>query len=133
MVNDKAFIQSANSLKKNLTLMHAFFPLIIIIIILIGYVASYLMMQNRRQELAVMRSLGTSRKSCEALLSIENLILVLSGCIVGVITATFFIRIGILESFAIAMVFLVSYMSGAFFAVHIQGKLSVMEVLTKTE
>jgi len=133
IVNDKTFIHSASSLKKNLTLTYTFFPLILIIVILVGYTASYMMMQSRRQEFAVMRSLGTSKKKCEAMLTIENMILVLFGCLIGALIASFISTIGILEGLAIVIVFLISYMSGSFFAIHRLGKFSVMEVLTKAE
>jgi len=133
LVNDKAFIQSAGSLKKNLTLMHTFLPLILIIVILVGYIASYLLIQSRRNEFAIMRSLGTSRKNCEAMLSVENLILALFGCLIGTLFAVFITSLGVLEGFTISIVFVISYMSGSFFAVHRLGKFSVMEVLTKAE
>lgn len=133
IVNDKTFIQSAGSLKKNLALMYSFFPLIFVIIILVGYITSYLLTQNRHQEFALMRSLGATQRSCEGMLTVENLILALPGCLIGTLTAAIIVSIGILERITIVVLLLTSYMIGAFFAVHMLGKFSVLEALAKAE
>ena len=132
-VNDETFIQSATSLQKNLTLMRTFLPLVLLLIILIGYIASYLMMISRRPEIAQMRSLGVGHKMCAALLSTENAALALLGCLIGVMAASLLTGDRIWEGLIIAAAFFLSYMCGVVVAVLALGRFSVMKVLIKTE
>jgi hypothetical protein len=133
LVNDETFVRSAGSLQKNLTMMRVFMPFIILLIVLVGYIASYLVMQSRRMEVAVMRSLGVDQKSCILVLSAENAVLVLLGCLIGIVAAVRMTGIGIWEVLMITAVFLASYMGGVVAALLKLCRFSVMEVLTRSE
>ncbi|MDR0951842.1 MAG: hypothetical protein LBM18_02855 [Oscillospiraceae bacterium] len=133
LVNDETFVRSAGSLQKNLTMMTVFLPLILLLIVLVGYIASYLVMQSRRSEVAVMRSLGVSQSRCILSLSAENALLVLLGCLVGLAAAVSFTGIGLSGALVITAVFFVSYMLGVVAALLKLSRMPVMEVLTKSE
>jgi ABC-type antimicrobial peptide transport system permease subunit len=133
LVNDETFVRSAGSLQKNLTIMRVFMPFIILLIVLVGYIASYLVMQSRRMEVAVMRSLGVDQKNCILVLSAENAVLILLGCLIGVVAAVRMTGIGIWEMLMVTIVFFASYMGGVVAALLKLCRFSVMEVLTRSE
>ncbi|MDE7357971.1 MAG: hypothetical protein K2N39_00825, partial [Lachnospiraceae bacterium] len=60
-VMDEAFIRSAETLTKNRSLLRGMLPFVVAIIVFIGYLCSYLSLQGRQEEYALMRSLGTGR------------------------------------------------------------------------
>lgn len=57
-IMDEAFIRSAETLSKNLALLRGMLPFLAVIVIFIGYLCSYLSLQSRREEYALMCSLG---------------------------------------------------------------------------
>jgi hypothetical protein len=132
-VNDKTFISSAGSLQKNLSLTRAFLPFILLLIILVGYIASTLMTQSRRPEAAVMRSMGVSQTMCAVVLSVENAALALSGCLAGILASALLTDIDPVEGIVISAVYFAGHMIGSVVAVLTLGRFSVMEVLTKAE
>jgi ABC-type antimicrobial peptide transport system permease subunit len=133
LVNDETFVRSASSLQKNLTIMRVFMPFIILLIVLVGYIASYLVMQSRRMEVAVMRSLGVDQRNCILVLSAENAVLILMGCLIGIVAAVRMTGIGIWEVLMVTIVFFASYMGGVVAALLKLCRFSVMEVLTRSE
>jgi hypothetical protein len=133
LVNDETFVRSASSLQKNLTIMRVFMPFIILLIVLVGYIASYLVMQSRRMEVAVMRSLGVDQRNFILVLSAENAVLILIGCLIGIVAAVRMTGIGIWEVLMVTIVFFASYMGGVVAALLKLCRFSVMEVLTRSE
>lgn len=59
-IMDEAFIRSAETLSKNLALLQGMLPFLVAIVVFIGYLCSYLSLQSRREEYALLRSLGTA-------------------------------------------------------------------------
>lgn len=83
MVRDASFIASATDLRHPLELMRFFFPAICILVLLIGYVVSYLSGNSRRDEFALLRLQGVENLKSSMLFLSEQMILVLIGNLIG--------------------------------------------------
>ncbi|NLA86921.1 MAG: ABC transporter permease, partial [Clostridiales bacterium] len=83
LVNDATFISAATRLQETLALLRGFMPLLAAVLAGIGYFVAYLMIQNRREEYAVLRLLGMSRSNCMGLYLTEIAALTLGGSLFG--------------------------------------------------
>ena len=79
VVRDADFIASATHLRHSTELMQSFLPVVCILVLLIGYVVSYLAGNSRREEFALMRLQGVKKLSAAFLFLTEQMILVLIG------------------------------------------------------
>lgn len=82
-VRDANFIASATDLRHPIELMWFFFPVICILVLLIGYVVSYLSGNSRRDEFALLRLQGVDTRKSSMLFLSEQMILVLIGNLIG--------------------------------------------------
>lgn len=131
-IMDEAFIRSAETLSKNLALLRGMLPFLVAIVIFIGYLCSYLSLQGRREEYALLRSLGTGRGRSFFLLFGETALVEAAACLLGSLLAAVFLRPapGVLVLSGTA--FFLAFLSGAAMAILALHRLSVMEMLTKT-
>ncbi|MEN6419687.1 MAG: FtsX-like permease family protein [Clostridiaceae bacterium] len=129
-VNDETFIKAATRLKENISLQRMIMPFVILIVGLLGFVVSNLLLQSRRPEIAIMRSLGVSQKSCFVMLLFESAILELSGSLAGVVAASLLVDVDVLLGLAVVAPFFIVYMAGTAVALIFLGRFSVMQVLT---
>ena len=83
VVRDADFIASATDLKHSIELMQSFFPVVCVLVLLIGYVVSYLSGNSRREEYALMRLQGVKKIKGSMLFLLEQMILVLIGNLAG--------------------------------------------------
>ena len=90
LVNDAAFISAATRLQESLTLLRAFLPLLVIVLAAIGYFVAYLMIQNRREEYAVLRLLGLGAGKSVLLFFTEAAILTIAGGLIGGVVSVAF-------------------------------------------
>jgi hypothetical protein len=84
-VQDETFIKTATRLKSSLAMLYAFAPVVFAVIALVGYALSYLLMQARRAEVVLMRSLGTCRPKCVLTMFFEYASLALFGALLGMV------------------------------------------------
>ncbi len=131
VINDKTFIQAAEQLEESLTLLNVGLPLIIVIVAFIGYISAYLMIQNRKSEYAIMRSVGVKHTEAFRILFFENALLQLFGSILGSLIAIFVLATNLQVISLVIGMFLVFYLAGTAAALWSLGRLSVMDVLTK--
>ena len=82
-VNDSAFISSANHLRQMLDTVRAFFPFLLFLIVCVGYLITLLLLQSRKNEMALLRSIGLNRRQCFRVFFTEQLVLVITGVSVG--------------------------------------------------
>lgn len=132
-VNDETFIRSASSLQDNISLLNGFLPFVFIIVIFIGYITSYLLIQNRRGQYATMRSLGVSSRMCFFTLSAESIMVELTGGIFGIILSVLLTRqIGIIQLYTF-LLFIFCYVCGTTVALYQLGRISVMKALAQKD
>lgn len=132
-IMDESFIRSAELLSKNLALLRGMMPFVLAIIVFIGYLCSYLSLQSRREEYALMRSLGTGRRRSFLLLFGETALLAaLSGFLGGAVGVFLFGTAARVWAFSGAL-FFAAFMAGTAAALLLLHRLSVMEILTKKD
>ncbi len=61
-MDDAVFIESVTSLQKSLSLLEGFLPFVFLVVMMLGYIVPNLLLSGRREEYAIMRALGTSRR-----------------------------------------------------------------------
>ncbi len=129
-MEDDVFIQAAVGLEKNISLLEAFLPFMILVVLLAGYLVPHLLLQGRRGEYAIMRALGTSKKRCTVLLFTEHMLLAMAGGAVGAGLAAAFGTAGIFTAAVVWGLFLLCHTLGAAAAMWLFGKMSVAAVLS---
>ncbi len=82
-LNDAMFINTATHLRRVIDAVRAFFPFLLILIVCVGYLVTLLLLQSRRNEMALLRSLGLGRWRCFRIFFTEQLILVVTGVVAG--------------------------------------------------
>ena len=129
-VDDVIFIRSVTSLEKSLSLLQGFLPFVLLVVIMVGYIVSHLLLQGRREEYAIMRALGTSRRRCTVLFFAEHILLAAAGGAVGAATGLILRWAGIGAIASVWLVFFICYILGASAAMWMFGRFSVAAVLS---
>lgn len=132
-VRDSSFIVAASQLRQSIDVLMLFFPFILIIMIGIGYIASFLLLQGRRDEIAIMRSIGLSSKTCFFIMVMEHFIVALIGVMAGSTLALIWMSSKIWMICAGVALVLGCYMAGTCAAMWKTGRISVMEALTRVD
>lgn len=130
---DESFIKTEKQLRENINLMEIFAPLVFLVVAFIGFLASYLLMQSRKNEFAIMRSLGKSKKGVFAAAFLESLLLSVMGGIIGSVAGFYILDISIFTILLILSIFIVLYLMGTIVALILIGRFSVMEILAKAD
>lgn len=82
-VNDAAFISTAEHLRQMIDTVRAFFPFLMILIVGAGYLITLLFLQSRKDEMALLRSIGLNRHKCFRIFFVDQLTLVITGVVSG--------------------------------------------------
>jgi hypothetical protein len=133
LVDDTTFINAATRLQESLSLLKGFLPLLVAVLAAIGYFVSYLMIQNRRDEYAVLRLLGLGKVKSMGLYFIEIALITFGGSMIGALIATS-VDIGNMMVGAMVMgIFFLCFTSGSVAALWRLGKTNVMLTLTQMD
>lgn len=128
VVRDADFIASATHLRHAAELLQSFQPVICVLVLLIGYVVSYLAGNSRREEFALMRLQGVKKLPAAFLFLAEQMLLVLAGNVLGdVLVAPVAAVSGLL---AVNGVLLAAYLIGAAAAYWRMSRGSVVHLLS---
>ncbi len=132
-IRDDIFINAAENLRETMAILMGMLPFIIVIIVFVGYLCSYLLIQGRKAEYATMRSVGTGWGYCFFLLLLEHVLLEILACAAVSLPLLLSGGVsGIVLLFADA-VFMLSFIAGSAGALWSFHSLSVMEVLSAGE
>ena len=84
-VKDSTFIATATQLRQQEELLQSFFPIVFIIVILVGYITSTLLIQSRQKEFRLMRIVGISKANAIITFFYEQLFIVVIGLLIGIV------------------------------------------------
>ncbi len=132
-VDDSTFIHTATHLRRVIDAVEAFFPFLLALIVCVGYLVTLLLLQSRRREMALLRSLGLSRRKCFGIFFTEQLILVLAGVVVGSVLSVLLQGNYGGSSALTGCLVGICYMLGNSLALWRLMKVSVMEALFQAE
>lgn len=132
-VKDETFIKAAERILESQTLLRGFFPLALAVTMGIGYLSAHLFTQSRRQEYALLRSLGTGRGKSFLLFFTEYFCLAFVGGLAGSMPALWIVPGSIRMYACAAAMFGICYLAGAAVELLAMGRLSVMDVLARND
>jgi hypothetical protein len=133
VVKDTVFISAANSLRQRAETFLRFLPIVLIIMIFIGYITSYLLVYSRQKDFSIMRSIGLRYKRVFAIFFLEQLLLVLAGSLVQSIFSAVLISHDLSILIIVNLGFLICFMTGAVIAIWMFGRRNVMEALSQND
>lgn len=87
ILDDMDFTNAAKSIQKSIRFLTGFYPSILFLMMITGYMVSFLLLQNRKLELALMRVLGTGRRRMSWQLFAEHMLTAAAGCMIAVVIA----------------------------------------------
>ena len=131
VLQDQSFVETVGGLGRYVTFSQILLPVLCAAVGLLGFVISWLMVNGRRMEFAIMRGLGASRGRVFCSFFLEQGALALLGCVLGglVLTATGAGWAGWLA----AAGFLACYLIGCALAVLAVGRTQLMSLLSERE
>lgn len=129
-LTDSVFIRSMESADRSLTLLESFLPFIFLIVAAAGYIIPSLLFQNRREEYAVMRALGTGSRFCSLLLYAEHILPAAAGALAGAAAGMAAGAVDAVDAFLVWGSYLAVYMLGAAAAMWRFGRFSIAAVLS---
>lgn len=132
-LKDNIFIQAAERLQKSSSLLQGFLPFVLLVVLMTGYIIPHLLLQGRREEYAIMRALGTSRKRCNILLFVEHILLAAGGGVLGAVIGFIIKAASPLNILLVWAAFLICYTLGAAVAMWMFGRFSVAAVLSRRD
>lgn len=128
-VKDRNFISMASDLRRAIEYMEIFLPVVIVMVLVVGYVVSSLLGSSRMEEYTFLRLQGVGRRKGAAGFWAEQILLVLVGIIIGNLCIyTFFPEV--LTLAVVNGVLLTAYMVGAAAAYVRMSKDSVIGLLS---
>ncbi|MDE7320773.1 MAG: helix-turn-helix domain-containing protein [Lachnospiraceae bacterium] len=131
IVNDAAFIDAANHLRQVIDAVRVFFPFLLALIVCVGYLVTLLLLNSRKKEAALLRSIGIGRWRCFRIFFMEQLVLVVSGVVLGSVLSVLLQGNYGADSVLSGCLVCVFYMLGNSLAIWKILKVSVMEALMK--
>ena len=132
LLRDAAFLKLKENMERNIVMGRVMSTMLSLLIVLLGFIISWLMTFSRRQELALMRGFGAPRRRVFASFFLEQAILSLAGCLAGC-TALFRLYAGGAAQPLAAAAYLACYLLGTAVSILVFGKIDLMELLTVRE
>ena len=115
-------------MEHNITMGRIMSAILSLMIILLGFIISWLMTFSRQREFALMRGFGTKKRQVFASFFLEQAILCLVGCLAGC-AALFWLHAGGITQPLAAAAYLICYLLGTAVSILIIRKTNLMELL----
>ncbi len=131
LLHDQNFVETLGGLGRYIAFSRILFPVLFALVAVLGFVISWLMVNSRRMEFAILRGLGASRSRVFFSFFTEQFLLCLAGCIVSAV-----ILLAAGGSFSVLLaiaVFLACYLAGAALSVFAVGRTKLMSLLSERE
>lgn len=133
IINDSVLINATASVRNYIDFMNALYPLIYFISIVIGFLVSYLLVRIRKPELAIMRSLGSSKGMSFAALFSEQIFLSILGAGLGVLATWVYTHELTSMQLSSVIGYVLFYLIGTAVAIFTINQVNVIKILTAKE
>lgn len=133
MIQDKIFIETAEKLRQNVETLQRFQLPIFIVVSLLMVLVAFLLLRNRRKEIAIASSLGQKKVVSAAQLFVEEMLLVLAGCVLAVPILSVAVGTGWRESVMACLPFLGCSCLGIWVAILMLLRFDTLSLLTKVD
>ena len=131
LLRDESFVDAVGGLGRYISFSRILFPVLFLVVGLLGFIISWLMVSSRRMELAVMRGLGASPGRAFSSFFLEQAALCLTGCLAGVLIMAL-----LYPGWAVWLAgagFLACYLAGCALSVLTAGRTNLMLLLSERE
>ena len=131
LLRDEGFVDAVGGLGRYISFSRILFPVLFLVVGLLGFIISWLTVSSRRMEIAVMRGLGASPRRAFASFFLEQAALCLAGCLAGTLAMT-----ALNPSGAVWLAgagFLACYLTGCALSVLAAGRTNLMLLLSERE
>ena len=132
VLRDAAFMTLVENMERNIAMGKFMSTVISLLIVLLGFIISWLMIFSRRREFALMRGFGAQKRKVFASFFLEQAILSLAGCLVGCILLLWLYAGGLAQPLAV-VAYLICYLLGTSISILMIGKTDLMDLLTIRE
>ena len=132
LLRDAAFLKLTENMERNIAMGRVMSAVLSLLIVLLGFIISWLMTFSRRREFALMRGFGAAKRRVFASFFLEQAILCLAGCLAGC-AVLFFVYAGGPTQPLTAAAYLICYLLGTCISVLIIGRTDLMELLAVRE
>ena len=132
LLRDAAFLKLTENMERNIAMGRVLSAVISLLIVLLGFIISWLMTFSRRQEFALMRGFGAKKRRVFASFFLEQAILSLTGCLAGC-ASLFLLYAGGAAQLLAAAAYLICYLLGTAASILTIGRTDLMELLTVRE
>ena len=129
LLRDAAFLKLKENMERNITMGRVMSTVLSMLIILLGFIISWLMTYSRRREFALMRGFGAKKRRVFASFFFEQAMLSFTGCLAGCAALFGLYAGGITQPLAVAA-YLACYLLGTAVSILMIGKTDLMELLT---
>lgn len=131
LLRDESFADAMGGLGRYISFSRILFPVLFLVVGLLGFIISWLTVSSRRMEIAVMRGLGASPGRAFASFFLEQAALCLTGCLAGVLVMT--LRCPGWAVWLAGAGFLACYLAGCALSVLAAGRTNLMLLLSERE
>lgn len=131
-MRDEEFINAAENLRETLTFLTGMLPFVVMILLFVGYLCSYLLIQSRKAEYATMRSVGMGWGHCFLVMLLENLMIEAAACTAVSLPALLTGAVSGRALLLSAAAFLLAFLLGSAASLWSLRRLSVMTVCEKS-
>lgn len=131
LLRDEGFVDAVGGLGRYISFSRILFPVLFLVVGLLGFIISWLTVSSRRMEIAVMRGLGASPGRAFASFFLEQAALCLSGCLAGVLVMA--LRCPGWAVWLAGAGFLACYLAGCALSVLAAGRTNLMLLLSERE
>lgn len=128
---DQAFQETVGGLGRYISFSRILFPVLLAAVALMGFIISWLMVNGRRMEFAILRGLGTSRRQVFASFFLEQGALCVAGCLTGALALT--VLRPVPAVWLAAAGFLGCYLFGCALSIMAVGRIKLMTLLSERE
>ncbi len=132
LLRDASFLRLAENMERNIAMGKVMSAVISLLVVLLGFIISWLMIFSRRREFALMRGCGVQKRQVFASFFWEQAILSLVGCLAGCSILIWLYAGGAAQLLA-AAAYLICYLLGATVSIRMIGKTDLMALLTVRE
>ena len=131
LLMDQEFTETLSGLRRYITFSSILLPVLFLAVALIGFIISWLMINGRRMEFAILRGIGASRRRVFSTFFLEQAALCIIGCLTGALILTAFKPV--LTIWLATAGFTVSYLAGCALSILAVGRTKLIELLSERE
>lgn len=132
LLRDQAFVETVEGLSRYISFGQILFPVLFAVVMLLGFIVSWLMINSRRMEFAILRGLGASKIRVFFSFFLEQCLLCVTGCAMALLVLSF-VAPSLMANLQTIGIFLLCYLLGTALSVYFVGRTHLMSLLSERE